>query len=120
MPPGARSSRRAVPAIRSANAQAHEDRLRRSPLHYHLRRERGRRDRANGDFRSCVHAVMVRFPRDIVMMDVRMVSSGVPMIKRAHDIYRMRSNRRWSLYRRKENHPSAVTSMRRPDRDGAE
>ena len=47
---------------------------------------------------------MVRFPRGIVMMDVRMVSSGVPMIKRAHDIDRMRSNRRWSLYRRKENH----------------
>ena len=38
--------------------------------------------------------VMVRCPRGIVVMDVRMVSSAVPMIKRAHDIARMRSNRR--------------------------
>jgi hypothetical protein len=64
--------------------------------------------------------VMVRFPRGMVVMDVRMVSSAVPMIKRAHELDRMRPNRRWSLYRRKENHPSAVTSMRRPVRDGAE
>jgi hypothetical protein len=64
--------------------------------------------------------VVVRFTRGIVVMDVRMVSSAMTMIERAHDIDRMSANRKWSLHRLKEDHLSAVRSMRCPDWDGAE
>ena len=50
--------------------------------------------------------VAVGFTRGIVVMDVRMVSSTMAMIEGAHDISRMRSNRKWSLYRLKEKSPS--------------
>jgi hypothetical protein len=38
--------------------------------------------------------VVVRFTRGIVVMDVRMVSSAMAMIERAHDIDRMSANRK--------------------------
>jgi hypothetical protein len=47
--------------------------------------------------------VAVGFSRGIVVMDVRMVSSTVAMIKGAHDIAGIRSNRKWLLDRLKEN-----------------
>ena len=47
--------------------------------------------------------VVVGFTRGIVLMDVRMVSSTMAMIEGAHDISRMRSNRKWSLHGLKEN-----------------
>lgn len=63
--------------------------------------------------------VVVRFTRGIMVMDVRMISSAMVMIERAHDVDRMSANRKWSLHRLKENHLSAVRSMRCPDWNGA-
>src|SRR6202167_4800817 len=63
--------------------------------------------------------VVVRSTRSIVVMDVRMVSSAMAMIERAHDIDRMSPNGKWSLHRLKENHLFAVRSMRCPDWNGA-
>ena len=63
--------------------------------------------------------VVVRSTRSIVVMDVRMVSSAMAMIERAHDIDRMSASGKWSLHRLKENHLFAVGSMRCPDWNGA-
>ena len=63
--------------------------------------------------------VVVRSTRGIVVMDVRMVSSAMAMIERAHDIDRRSANGKWSLHRLKWNHLFAVGSMRCPDWNGA-
>ena len=39
--------------------------------------------------------MMVRFVGAIVAMDVRVVSSAMTMVDYAHDIDRIRSNRKW-------------------------
>src|ERR1700733_7029251 len=52
-----------------------------------------------------VFMVVVGFPRRIVVMDVRMVSSTVAMIEGAHYIDLTRANRKWSLHTRKEKPP---------------
>jgi hypothetical protein len=59
--------------------------------------------------------VMVRFDGVIVTMDMWIVSSTVTMMDYAHDIDRVRSNRKWSRHGLNENHLSADRSMRRPD-----
>ena len=49
--------------------------------------------------------MVVGFNCDVVVMDVRMVSSTMVMIEGAHYIDPMRANRKWSLDTRKEKSP---------------